>query len=171
MGNTYHFSTLASESNTQNISQFADELKDLRCEFNVRFQDFRTQEVSLKIFASPFDVDVETAPLSLQMVLIDLQENFNLKMKARDISLSEVYQRYIPADKYPKLGDLARKRMALFGSTYVCEQLFSRMKFVKSKTRTKITDSHLENSLKLSISHIASDVERLVKGTQAQSSH
>ena len=85
-GNMYHFPTLASESNIQNISQFADELKDLRCEFNVRFQDFRAQEVSLKIFASPFDVDVETAPLSLLMELIDLGENFNLKMKARDIS-------------------------------------------------------------------------------------
>ena len=109
-GNTYHFPTLASESNIQNISQFADELKDLRCEFNVRFQDFRAQEVSLKIFASPFDVDVETAPLSLQMELIDSRENFNLKITARDISLSEFYQRYFPADKYPKLGDLARKK-------------------------------------------------------------
>ena len=59
-GNTYHFLTLASDSNIQN-SQFADEFKDLRCEFNVRFQDFQAQEVSLKIFASPFDVDVETA--------------------------------------------------------------------------------------------------------------
>ena len=129
------------------------------------------QKVENKIFASPFDVDVETAPLSLQMELIDLQENFNLKMKARDISLSEFYQRYFPADKYPKLGDLARKRMAFFGSTYVCEQLFSRMKSVKSKTRTRITDSHLENSLRQTISHIAPDIERLVKGTQAQSSH
>ena len=106
----------------------------MRCEFDVRFQDFRAHEVSLKIFASSFDVDVETAPLSLQIELIDLQENSNLKTKARDISLSEFYQRYFPADKYPKLGDLVHKRMALFGSTYVCEQLFSRLKFVKSKT-------------------------------------
>lgn len=46
------------------------------------------------------------------------------KMIAMDISL-EFYQRHFPIDKYPKLVDLARKRMALFGSIYICEHLFS----------------------------------------------
>lgn len=83
------FPTLANESNTHDISQFADELKDLRSEFNAKFQDFQAQEVRLKIFSSPFDVNG-----LLQMNLIDLEENSNLKMKARDISLSEFYQIY-----------------------------------------------------------------------------
>ena len=34
----------------------------------------------------------------------------------------------------------------LFGSTYVCEQLFSKMNFTKCKTRTQLTDGHLDDA-------------------------
>ena len=38
-------------------------------------------------------------------------------------------------------------KMALFGSTYLCEQLFSKTGVMKSLYRSVMTDEHLENGL------------------------
>ena len=50
-----------------------------------------------------------------------------------------------------------------FDSNYICEQLFSRMKHTKNKNRTKITDKHLENSLRISTSSVEPDIDLLVQ--------
>jgi len=37
----------------------------------------------------------------------------------------------------------------MFGSTYVCEQLFSFMKRTKTSQRTRLTDQHLSSLIKV----------------------
>ena len=59
----------------------------------------------------------------------------------------------------------------LFGSTYTCEQLFSRMKHIKSKIRTKISDELLENSLRIATASIKPDIDAPVSQLQGQTSH
>jgi hypothetical protein len=49
--------------------------------------------------------------------------------------------------------------ISLFGITYLCEQMFSRVKNVKSKTRTRITKTHLENSPRIASYQIKADIE------------
>ena len=88
----------------------------------------------------------------------------------KDYSLLEFYKR-LPEESFPKIKDLARKKMSLFGSTYICEQLFTKMKHTKSKTRSRLTDCHLENSLRVVASSIAPKIDTLVKKHQAQNSH
>ena len=119
------------------------------------------------MFLSPFDVNVEQAPEEFQMELIELQGNDDLKRDMKDYSLLEFYKR-LPEESFPKIKDLARKKMSLFGSTYICEQLFTKM---KSKTRSRLTDCHLENSLRVAASIIAPKIDTLVKKHQAQISH
>ena len=43
--------------------------------------------------------------------------------------------------------------IAMFGSTYVCEQFFSSMKIKKSVLRSRLTDEHLQATLRLVSSH------------------
>jgi len=43
----------------------------------------------------------------------------------------------------------ATRIMAMFGSTYVCEQLFSFMKRTKTSQRTRLTDQHLSSLIKV----------------------
>ena len=74
-------------------------------------------------------------------------------------------------DKYLSLHNHALFMSLLFGSTYTCEQLFSRMKHIKSKIRTKISDEHLENSLRIAATSINSDIDALVSQIQCQTSH
>jgi len=70
------------------------------------------------------------------------------KHDSKDISLLDFYQ------KYPNLVDNAKKIVSIFGSKYICEQLFSKMKLTKSKLRTALTDSHLDGALRLSSSSL-----------------
>jgi len=48
---------------------------------------------------------------------------------------------------------------------------FTRMKIIKSKTRTQLTDIRLENSLKIATSQIQPNIEKLVFEKQCQLSH
>ena len=65
------------------------------------------------------------------MELIDLQNDTELRNKFQNASLIEFYTRYFPANKFPLLATHSRQIMSLFGSTYACEQLFSKWKFKK----------------------------------------
>ena len=51
----------------------------------------------------------------------------------------------------------------LFGSTYLCEQVFSRMNHVKSPVRSLLSDSHMKNSLRISTSSILPNIAKLVR--------
>ena len=50
-------------------------------EIESRFKIFRSEKIvlSFNIFSSPFNIDVETVPDELQMELIDLQSNNDLR--------------------------------------------------------------------------------------------
>jgi hypothetical protein len=122
-GNAYHFNTLLNCGNFDHTS-CPNEIKRLSAEFASRFEDFRKQEIYLDLLSSPFSIDVDRAPLSLQMELIKLQENSELKIKFKDTLLLEFYQKYYQKQKYPQLSAVIRIVLAQFGSTYCCEQFF-----------------------------------------------
>ena len=51
--------------------------------------------------------------------------------------------RYVSSDSYHNLSQDAKNFTALFGGTYCCEQLFSRMKNTKTKSSSLLADEHL----------------------------
>ena len=62
--------------------------------------------------------------------------------------------------------------MAFFGSTYLCEQFFSKMGFMKSSYRLVMTDEHLENKLRVASTSIKVNLNRVVqKKSQLHISH
>jgi hypothetical protein len=61
--------------------------------------------------------------------------------------------------------------LSLFGSTYVCESAFSALKQIKSKTRNRIESASLESSLRLCLTELTVDIDKLVSEKQWQSSH
>ena len=154
-----------------NTDKYCSSLSTLQSEFNARFQDFRSSENMMRIFSSPFTVEIATAPIELQMELIDLQSHSELLNRFRDVGLLDFYARYVDEDNFPLLRNHALRMVSLFASTYVCEQFFSRMKITKSKMRTSMTDQHLENSLRIATSQIEPDIEYLVSSKQCQKSH
>ena len=58
------------------------------------------------------------------MELIDLQKRTDLKVKYVEMNLGYFYRKYLDQDKFPNLRKFMAFEIALFGSTYLCEQFF-----------------------------------------------
>ncbi|XP_023227897.1 general transcription factor II-I repeat domain-containing protein 2A-like [Centruroides sculpturatus] len=165
-----HFNTL-SKHIPKKGKKYAAFLFDLLQEFENRFSDFRKNNLNFCIFATPFTVDIPMLPATFQMECIELQSDIQLKEKFDHVSLFDFYKSYLPRDIYPTLHSHALFMSSLFGSTYICEQLFSRMKHTKCKIRTKISDEHLEGCLRIATTSIEPDIDALVAQQQCQISH
>ena len=75
------------------------------------------------------------------MEVIELQCNTILKAKYGDVGIPEFY-RYL-GNGYPKYKNHCAKILSMFGSIYVCEQLFSAMKLKKTKCCSQLKDSKM----------------------------
>jgi 17beta-estradiol 17-dehydrogenase/3beta-hydroxysteroid 3-dehydrogenase/mitotic-spindle organizing protein 1 len=96
------------------------------------------------LFAIPLKADIEKAPENLQMELINLQCDTNLNQKVFWNKIARFYS-YLPKEKFPLLRSFGLKMIAMFGSTYVCEQFFSIVKNNKRKSRSRLTDGHMKS--------------------------
>lgn len=138
-------------------------------EFDQRFADFRRHRDTFLMCADPFSVDVETAPNDLQMELIDLQCNTPLKNKFKEAQgdLAQFFKQLPPT--FPELCKRFKKIMCLFGSTYMCEKLFSTLNANKSKYRSRLTDAHLAAILKVSTAEsLRPNINRLTELKRCQ---
>ncbi|CAM1299181.1 GTF2IRD2B (predicted) [Pycnogonum litorale] len=138
--------------------RYSTEIEKLTAEFSRRFQEFRANENDFKIFSMPFSVDPVTAPTNLQLELIDLQNNMDLKAQCLSKPLVGFYKDCVSDESSPNLLHHAMKTVTLFGSTYLCEQFFSKLKYSKSKNRNSISDEHLENTLRIASSRMKPDI-------------
>lgn len=172
--NYVHFPCLQEQSYISVINRefFVSELKRMQEEFARRFKDFRTCEDQMKIFSMPFDVDPSDAPVELQMELNELQSDFDVKTQFLNRNLVDFYKYGLPHTQYPNLTFHSKRFLVLFGSTWICEYLFSRMQLVKSNKRNSLSDAHLEDELRLAVTNIPADIEKLLDDSkQFQVSH
>uniref|UniRef100_A0A8C9ZDY1 SPIN-DOC-like zinc-finger domain-containing protein n=1 Tax=Sander lucioperca TaxID=283035 RepID=A0A8C9ZDY1_SANLU len=80
------------------------------------------------------------------------------------------FENAIP-DIYVNMKKYALGVLSIFGSTYVCEQVFSNMNFIKSKHRTRLTDDSLRSCVKMKVTAYSPDVQTLCAEVQEQKSH
>lgn len=152
--------------------KYVEAMLRLQEEFDHRFGDFKTHRATFQIFADPFSFDVQDASPVLQMELIDLQCNSALKAKVREVSgeadkLGQFLRELNPS--FPQLSRMFKRTMCLFGSTYLCEKLFSTLNFNKSKYRSRLTDEHLQALLRVSTaSSLKPNVARLCEKKRCQ---
>ncbi|XP_063802305.1 general transcription factor II-I repeat domain-containing protein 2B-like [Pseudophryne corroboree] len=167
-----HFCTLHQVAvSDENLEKYASSVLDLHGEFSWRFNDFKTIEKDLSLVSSPFTFDVDNAPCDLQLELIDLQCDALLKEQFKSEPLPRFYAS-LNGQNFPKIKAHARKMLVLFGSTYICEQAFSVMKFNKSKHRSSMNDEHLAAVLRIATTEMMPDFASLVNAHQRfQSSH
>ena len=116
-------------------------------DFSDRFQDFEKISKTLRIVAFPHLVETESPPMDLQMELVETKNDEQLVQKFKDEE--NLLETWKSAIKYFLLRELARETLALFGSTYVCESAFSKIKYLKNEYRTRLLDSNLVSKLRL----------------------
>lgn len=171
--NTAHFPTLKSLQDAPefraeiNTEKYRDQILKLVSEFRERFADLKNLEKLFSIFRNPFSVSADDVPEHLQLELIELQCNFVLKDKFSSVDLGTFYQYIGP--KYPQINYLASKIMSMFGSTYVCGQLFSVMNLNKSRLRSRLTDEHLKSTMKIATAQsLVPNIDALVQAKRCQ---
>nr|XP_042903463.1 general transcription factor II-I repeat domain-containing protein 2A-like [Parasteatoda tepidariorum] len=119
-------------------------------------------EPEFSIFATPFNVNYEEVDAKFQLELIELNCNTLLKQTFHTVPLLEFYKNLSP-DNFPNLITHAMKIMTMFGSSYICEQIFSTMKLRKTSLRNRITDEHLSSVLRISASQMEPDYDEILK--------
>jgi len=63
-------------------------------------------------------------------------------------------------------------RLTMFTSTFLCETSYSKMKYAKNVYRNRLTDSHLDDLLRVACSNYKPDLSKIVKElSQYQNSH
>ena len=121
------------------VKRYKDKIAGLLWEFEKRFQVFGELETEFSVFRAPFTVKASDLPIDIQLEIIDLQSDADLKGKFASVGLDTFYQYLLPA--YPKLTALAAKIVCMFGTTYLCEQIFSVMNINKTKMRSRLTQA------------------------------
>lgn len=169
-GDTSHFPLLtalrATEHNAD-LNQYKDKITELLQEFERRFQDFIKLEKEFAFFRSPFTVNASDMPTDIQLEIIDLQCDSGMKQKFASVGLDTFYQYLLPG--YPKLTTLAAKVLSMFGTTYLCEQVFSVMNLNKTKHRSRLTNAHLNDIVKCAAAQdLQPDIDTLVKAKRCQ---
>lgn len=179
-----HFPTILEykkENSEEDIAVFLRFITDLGKEFAARFQDFAEIGKLSHFLKSPYEVaataewtDVAARMFSLskpllQMEIIDLQEDISLQMY-KTASTEEFWGKHV-SEKYANCKTLAINLATMFGSTYVCESSFSKMNFLKSKYRSRLTDAHLEDALRIACSPREPNYRKLAQDRRCNFSH
>uniref|UniRef100_A0A3Q1F6E5 SPIN-DOC-like zinc-finger domain-containing protein n=1 Tax=Acanthochromis polyacanthus TaxID=80966 RepID=A0A3Q1F6E5_9TELE len=137
-----------------------------QAESDRRFQEIDKMEDIVRFISNPFiptdtltaELQVFSLPNGVDMEITELQNDTELQERAKDRHFWGLVNR----EKFPLLSFCAVKVKPYFGSTYLCEGVFSRMKIIKSKHRTRLTDRHLADCVRLGVSSY--DFTRSLKG-------
>ncbi|XP_067143108.1 general transcription factor II-I repeat domain-containing protein 2A-like [Centruroides vittatus] len=155
----------------EKLKSYEDSLRRLHGEFERRFEDFSAIEKDFEIFGMPFNVNCDTVKPDLQLELIELQCNTQLKQLFLNVPKLEFYKSFSKST-FPNLISHAQKVTAMFASSYICEQVFSIMKLRKSCLRNRLTDEQLTSLLRISASQFEPNYEKLLEmQSQFHSSH
>ena len=87
-----------------------------------------------------------------------------------EMSLGNFYRKHLGQDKFPQLKKFVALKMALFGSTYVCEQFFPTLEFMNFPYRSVLANKPLENRFRVASTSIKVNLDMVVgKANQLQS--
>lgn len=129
MHHTSFFWNLCVTQCVADMKQFKDKIMGLIQQFDQHFQLFGELKKDFNVFCSPFTVNSSDLSINIQLEIIDLQCDSDLKGKFVTAGLDTFYQNLLPG--YLNLTALAAKLLTMFGSTYLCEQVFSVMRLIK----------------------------------------
>ena len=135
-------------------------IQDLQKQFQDRFSDLDSRAEEVGLFQNPFEANVTSCPEALQLELIELQASDMLREKYKGLL---VFYKCLSTDDFPNLRHFASAYLSMFGTTYLCEETFSKMKYIKSNLQTSMLDDNLESLLILGTTHLKPDLPTIVR--------
>jgi hypothetical protein len=171
---------------TMNTDKYVNILKDLLLEFSgKRFAEFKMLAPVADFICNPFTNVPSTGITALasfisasrdviaavQKEICDLQHAVELKARFAGCTSFVDFWKLVPNISYPHLTSIVWRLMAVFGSTYACEQMFSTMKLIKSKERNRLSDAHLVDAIRITTATHTPRFVKLISSIQGQKSH
>lgn len=181
-----HFPNLKSicdETDFIDIKPFESFLNDLKLEFETRFSDFGKIRNVVQILNECFSLKpngewtneaseiFHSNKAAIQMEMVDFQEDIGLKDIFSKVPKDQFWIKYVSTNKYPEMRKLAIKLCTMFGSTYSCESAFSKMNFIKNRFRSRLTDNHLHNLLRISCTSSTPNFKEVAQSKKCHFSH
>ncbi|KAF4086396.1 hypothetical protein AMELA_G00105760 [Ameiurus melas] len=158
-----HFPTLLKASGqvtsaalNKQVARYATLVENLHESFVTQFRDLQLKRPQITFLVDPFNAETDClkAPLvtdeaAAELEMIDHCEEDQLKPALREGTIE--FWKSVPMEKYPNIKRAALKKLSMFGSTYVCESVFSTLKHLKSKHRSVLTHTHVKEFLRVAI--------------------
>jgi len=135
-----------------------------------RFDALQGAQDLFNFIRDPFSSNVESVPDHCRLEVIDLQCSPELKTSFHQNNILTFYGS-LSSSTYGSVKDLAYKVLSEFGSTYLCEQTFSVMNMNKTQLRSNLTDNNLSSILRLAVSKLEPNIEKVVESIQAHPAH
>lgn len=167
-------------NSNRDFDTFISQLENLRLEFQRRFSDFDALEDVICFMTFPFNECVNLVSLTdkignlidsesveIEEEIIKIRCDIFVKARAYDSNTTDFWK-LICKEKYPCLRKLALYLTSFFGSTYLCESTFSNMNAIKTKHRSRLTDSHLTSCLRIAVTSYTPQYDKLVTNIQCQ---
>ena len=165
-----------------NTARYIKQVQSLSSDFDRRFIDFASVQPIATYMCFPLatDIDVEDIASKIgslfQLDITAVEEEMvslqnDIEMKSRASIETEKIWKVLSEEKYPNIKKCAFYLLSCFGSTYLCESVFSHMKIIKSRYRSVMTDQHLLACLRLATTSYCLNYEEIVTSSQCQVSH
>ncbi|XP_061569005.1 SCAN domain-containing protein 3-like [Cololabis saira] len=181
-GRLLHFSTLKSQVRGEVTGLMVDFIKQLRANFKSRFEDYSIPRDIVAFVRDPLTVRSadfsslakETIPLldeaAFEMELIDFQTTSLVSDALKSAQSVDDFWMTC-SDEYSWIKKLAFYVLTMFPSTYTCESAFSSMNAIKTHERNRLTHKNLENCLRVKVTSISPDLQKIVTEGRCQFSH
>ena len=105
------------------------------------------------------------------MEVIELQNNDTLKTAFKESNELKIFYSSLSEIDFKEIKSFIKKMITAFGSTYLCEQTFSIVKYRKNKYCSQLSDEHLNAVLRISTSNMKADINELAGKIQHRKSY
>jgi len=138
-------------------------LSNIHTNFITRFNDLKTHYISFTLFSNPFKLQFNEIPLKFQAEFknLDIYKCEFLSLKTNNDKIN--FFKNLPWE-FIKFKNNCLKIDSYFGGSYICEILFSCLKFRKDKYSTRINQDTLFNVLRVACSNdLVPNFEKIIK--------
>ena len=159
--NYAHFATLQ-QNKPMSTTLFVSVIRHFGTEFSSRFSNICSRKNNIRLFSTPFDIQVNAVPEKDQMELIELQCSNELKsqFQCEHVSLLDSHKKYLDSKRYTNLVKHTKKMASYFSGAYACEQLLLSIKLTTTKLRAQFADEHLQDVMFLSSSKSSPELQK-----------
>ena len=128
------------------FEKFACLIQNIASQFNKRFIDFKAYNDIFNIYLNPFNNSI-VIPRFLVTEIEKLRNNYSINNFDSQNCIN--FFMNLPSEFF-NLKDTLKEVLSMYGTSYSCEQFFSKLSFRKNKYTSRISNSNLVKYLRVS---------------------